>query len=239
MDRFSTEEKCKNYLLEMKWKDGFSCDKCSHNHYWKKKEHPYMRVCKNCRHINSVTANTLFHKVKFESGKAFPIMFEMATTTKSCSSTVMARKPGINQKTAWLFMSKVRKAMSSSGSYPFGGSCEVDEILIGRKVSGKRGRGAKVDTDSWRSYTPFKGVWNIEQSKSDPKKNFQSIHRFIQQLKGWIRGIFHRIGDRHLQGYLNEFCFRMNRHLFRDTIFHTLMVRMMEHLPVTRAKLVL
>ena len=30
MDRFSNEEKCKNYLLEMKWKDGFICDKCGH-----------------------------------------------------------------------------------------------------------------------------------------------------------------------------------------------------------------
>jgi len=285
MDRFSTEEKCKNYLMEIKWKDGFSCDKCHHTCYWEKKGNPYVRVCKSCRHINSITANTLFHKVKFELRKAFLILFEMSTTTKSCSSTVMARKLGINQKTAWLFMSKVRKAMSSSGTYPLEGNCEVDEILIGGKQAGKRGRGAKgkkkasiliekdkrggikraygmkienfstkelrkifdkhitkkakVDTDLWRSYAPLKKEWDIEQSKSDPKENFQSIHRFIQQLKGWIRGIFHRINDQYLQGYLDEYCFRLNRHLFRDTIFHTLTKRMMTHPPTTKTMLVL
>ncbi|MEQ9405627.1 MAG: IS1595 family transposase [Cyclobacteriaceae bacterium] len=285
MERFSNEEKCKNYLMEMKWKDGFECDKCAHTHYWVKKDNAYVRVCKSCRHINSITANTLFHKVKFPLRKAFLILFEMATTTKSCSSPVMARKLGINQKTAWLFMTKVRAAMSSSGTHPLEGICEVDEILIGGKQSGKRGRGAKgkkkasvlvekdnrggikraygmkidnfstkelmkifdkhitnkakVDTDLWRSYTPLKQKWDITQSRSDPNENFQSIHRFIQQLKGWIRGIFHRINDHYLQGYLDEFCFRLNRHLFRDTIFHTLVNKMMSHQPVPRTKLIL
>lgn len=285
MDRFSNEEKCKNYLKHIKWSDEFSCDKCGHHHYWTKKGNACVRVCKSCRHINSVTANTLFHKLKFPLRKAFLILFEMSTTTKSCSSTVMARKLGINQKTAWLFMSKVRKAMSSSGGHSLEGFCEVDEILIGGKQGGKRGRGAegkkkasiliekdskggikraygmkienfstkelrrifevhiskkaKVDTDLWQSYTPLKEEWDIEQSKSNPKENFQSIHRFIQQLKGWIRGIFHKINDRYLQGYLDEFCFRLNRHLFRNTIFHTLINKMMIHKAIKRTELIL
>ena len=285
MDRFPTNEKCKNHLMEMKWKDGFSCDKCRCKNYWEKKENPYVRVCKSCRHINSITANTLFHKVKFPLRKAFFILFEMSTTTKSCSSAVMARKLGINQKTAWLFMSKTRKAMSSSRAHPLEGICEVDEILIGGKQEGKRGRGAegkkkaailiekdnkggikraygmkvkdfstkalrkifdrhisekaKINTDLWRSYTPLKGEWDIEQTKSDPKQNFQAIHRFIQQLKGWIRGVFHSIKDEYLQGYLDEFCFRFNRHLFRETIFDSLVNKMMTHPPCPRAKLIL
>jgi len=63
--------------------------------------------------------------------KAFLIIFKMSTTTKGCSSPVIARKYGINQKTAWLFMSKIRKAMASSGHHPLEVSCEVDEIMIG------------------------------------------------------------------------------------------------------------
>lgn len=285
MDRFSNEEKCKEYLLELKWGAGFKCDKCNHLHYWKKKGNPYARVCKSCRHINSVTANTLFHKVKFGLRKAFLILFEMSTTTKGCSSPVIARKYGINQKSAWLFMSKVRKAMSSSRNYPLDGRCEVDEILIGGHKSGKPGRGAlgkkkacivveksnkggvkrayglkvanfstleltklfekhidskaKVETDLWRSYQPLKESWDISQSKSEPQKNFQTIHRFIQQLKSWMRGIFHKVTDGYLQGYLDEFCFRLNRHLNKDTIFHTLTERMIKHQPVPKSKLIL
>ena len=69
-------------------------------------------------------------------------LFKMSTTTKGCSSPVIARKYGINQKTAWLFMSKIRKAMASSGHHPLEVSCEVDEIMIGGHRTGKPGRGA-------------------------------------------------------------------------------------------------
>ncbi len=100
IERFPNDEKCKEYLADIKWKDGFVCDKCSHTACWMKKGDPYVRVCKSCRHINSSTANTLFHKVKFGLRKAFLILFEMSTTTKSCSSPVIARKYGIYQTTA-------------------------------------------------------------------------------------------------------------------------------------------
>ncbi len=123
--------------------NGFSCSKCNHSYYWINKKDPFVRVCKGCRHIESVTANTLFHKVKFSLRKAFLIIFEMSTTTKGCSSPVLARKYGINQKTAWLFMFKVRKAMASSEQYPLEGNCEVDEIMIGGHRRGKPGRGAQ------------------------------------------------------------------------------------------------
>lgn len=284
MDRFSNDEKCKKYLADIKWADGFMCDKCRHTHFWMKKTDPFVRVCKSCRHINSATANTLFHKVKFGLRKAFLILFEMSTTTKGCSSPVMARKYGINQKSAWLFMSKVRNAMASSGQYPLTGSCEVDEILIGGKREGKPGRGAagkkkasivvekdakgnikrayglrianfstqelrkifdqhididaQVETDLWRSYTSLAKSWKISQSKSNPPENFQTIHRLIQQLKSWIRGIYHKVSDAHLQGYLDEFCFRINRCLHKETNFHTLLKRMMANQPMPRYKLV-
>lgn len=284
MERFANEEKCKKYLADIKWADGFVCDKCKHTHFWTKKTDEYVRVCKSCRHINSATANTLFHKVKFGLRKAFLILFEMSTTTKGCSSPVMARKYGINQKSAWLFMSKVRNAMASSGQYPLTGSCEVDEILIGGKREGKPGRGAagkkkasivvekdargnikrayglrianfstqelrkifdrhididaKIETDLWRSYSSLTNSWKISQTKSNPPENFQTIHRFIQQLKSWIRGIYHKVSDEYLQGYLDEFCFRINRHLHKGTNFNTLLNRMMAHQPMPRYKLV-
>lgn len=283
MDRFSNDEKCKEYLADIRWSAGFTCSKCNHTHFWMNKNDPYVRVCKGCRHINSATANTLFHKVKFGLRKSFLILFEMSTTTKGCSSPVIARKYGINQTTAWLFMAKVRKAMASSGRYPITGTCEVDEIFIGGKKAGKPGRGAagkkkvsvvvekdarggikraygvkiadfstlelrkifdqhidveaKVETDLWRSYQPLKGSWNITQSKSSPTENFQTIHRFIQQMKSWIRGIYHHISNNHLQGYLDEFCFRLNRQLYREGNFNRLAVRMMEHAPMPRHKL--
>ncbi|MGK7396010.1 MAG: IS1595 family transposase [Candidatus Cyclobacteriaceae bacterium M3_2C_046] len=126
---FSDTEKCKNYLSQIKWKDGFKCPSCGHDQSWKGVK-PYTKVCKNCRYIESITANTIFHKIKFDLRKAFFILFEMSATTKSCSSTIMSARYEINQKTAWLFMSKVRKAMESSKLHPLKGPCEVGDFTI-------------------------------------------------------------------------------------------------------------
>ena len=102
-DTFSTSEKCKIYLENYKWKDGFECSKCNGKTNWKGKK-PFTKVCKSCRHVESVTANTLFYKVKFDLKKAFMIAFEMSTSSKGSSSVNLAKRYGVNQKTAWKFM---------------------------------------------------------------------------------------------------------------------------------------
>lgn len=143
-DRFKTENDCLNYLIELKWNDGFICSKCSNNTFWKSSNPENLnRCCKNCRHINSPTSNTLFHKVKFGVRKAFFIIFECSSTTKSMSSNMISKRYTINPKTAWGFMHKIRIAMESSKKFPIEGSCEVDEFYLGGKEEGLTGRGAQ------------------------------------------------------------------------------------------------
>nr|MDA3928506.1 IS1595 family transposase [Prolixibacteraceae bacterium] len=93
-----------------------------------------------CSHTESVTANTLFHKVKFGLRKSFFICFEMATTTKSLSASYVAVRFGVTEKTGRLFMHKVREAMKSSENQPMNGTVHVDEFVIGGKEEGKVGR---------------------------------------------------------------------------------------------------
>ncbi|TAG57601.1 MAG: IS1595 family transposase [Cytophagales bacterium] len=86
---------------------------------------------------------------------------------------------------------------------------------------------AKVMTDKWSGYFPLKKEFQIDQQKSKPKENFKVMHRGIQQLKSWIRGIHHSVNPDYLQGYLNEFCYRINRSIFKESIFDNLLNRMM------------
>lgn len=137
-ERFSTDEKCKEYLSEIKWGDGFTCVKCSHTASQIRKD--YSRTCNKCSHTETATANTLFHKVKFGVRKAFFIIFEMSTTTKSLSASYMGVRFGITEKTARLFMHKVREAMKSSKKHPMNGNIHIDEFVVGGKEEGKIGR---------------------------------------------------------------------------------------------------
>jgi len=137
-DRFKTDENCKEYLANFKWENGFQCVKCSHAGCQIRKD--FSRTCNKCSHTETASSNTLFHKVKFGLRKAFFMCFEMSTTTKSLSASYMGVRFGVTEKTARLFMHKVRKAMKSSENYPMDGTVHIDEFVIGGKEKGKVGR---------------------------------------------------------------------------------------------------
>ena len=137
-DRFKTDEDCKKYLASVKSKFRYKCLRCNHTACQVRAD--LARQCNICGHIESTTANTLFHKVKFGVRKAFFICFEMATSTKSLSASYMGVRYGVTEKTARLFMLKVREAMSSSGNNPMDGEVHVDEFVVGGREIGKIGR---------------------------------------------------------------------------------------------------
>ena len=137
-EHFKTDNNCKEYLSEIKWEEGFTCVKCGNKTSQIRKDHS--RTCNKCSHTETAPSNTLFHKVKFGLRKAFFIAFEMSTTTKSLSASQMGVRYGVTEKTARLFMYKVREAMKSSENHPIEGIVHVDEFVIGGKEKGKVGR---------------------------------------------------------------------------------------------------
>lgn len=135
---FNSDIKCKEYLANIKWEEGYKCRKCGHSASQVRKD--FSRTCNKCSDTESPTANTLFHKVKFGIQKAFYICFEMATSTKSLSASYLSVRLSITEKTARLFMHKVRESMKSSEQNFMDGNVQVDEFVIGGKEEGKIGR---------------------------------------------------------------------------------------------------
>ena len=137
-DRFKTDVNCQEYLSFVKWNDGYSCRKCGHTRCQVRKD--YSRTCNKCSDTESPGANTLFHRVRFGLRKAFFIVFEMASSTKSLSASYMGVRYGVTEKTARMFMHKVREVMKSSENHPMDGNVDVDEFVLGGRESGKIGR---------------------------------------------------------------------------------------------------
>jgi transposase-like protein len=136
---FKEEDDCRQYLFDLKWKDGYRCRKCGCTKSHKGKTRFHLR-CQSCCYDESVTANTVFHKLKIPLLKAFGMSFRLAVKKKGMSTTELAREFSVNQKSSWLFKRKSQEAMKSSGKYPLDGKVEVDEMLIGGPEKGKRGR---------------------------------------------------------------------------------------------------
>jgi len=93
-------------------------------------------------------------------------------------------------------------------------------------------KNAKLRTDGWSGYSPFKKEYlNLVQESSDKKGgNFGEIHRCIMMLKAWLRGMHHSV--KHLQNYLDEYCYRFNRSTMNGAIFDNLLLRTVQHQPV-------
>jgi transposase-like protein len=137
--KFSTDRDCLEYLSMVKWGDGFECKKCKHTRHCKGIGE-FDRQCSRCRYLESPTAGTLFHKVKFPLVKAFYAVYFISTNKKGITSTELGRKLDLKQKVCWLFKRKVMKAMESSGNFPLVGTVEVDETFVGGQDDQSRGR---------------------------------------------------------------------------------------------------
>lgn len=138
-EQYTSSDDCLKYLAEMKWKEGFKCRKCGHTHSCDGKA-AHSRQCTSCRYVESPTAQTLFHKVKFDLLKAFYIVYFVATNKKGITSTELSRKLNLRQKTCWSFKRKVMKAMKSSENHKIESDAEVDETVFGGQEEGVRGR---------------------------------------------------------------------------------------------------
>lgn len=138
--RFSTDERCYEYLSRIKWEDEkYICKKCSYAK-WCKGKKPHSRKCLRCKNDESPTAGTMFDKVKFPMHLAFHILFKVSARKKGVSTLELSREFGLRQKTCWGFKWKIQQIMGSSGKYPIQGEVHVDECLIGGPEERKRGR---------------------------------------------------------------------------------------------------
>jgi len=92
---------------------------------------------------------------------------------------------------------------------------------------------ASVRTDEWQGYKPIAREYQIEQVPSLNGSNFKQMHHVIHQVKTWVRTTFSWVHQGHINRYLDEFCFRINRSIYKQTIFHRLIDRMIIANPIT------
>lgn len=55
---FSTEKACENYLINLRWPEGFRCPACGHAEAWRLQDGLFK--CADCGRKTSVTSGTLF-----------------------------------------------------------------------------------------------------------------------------------------------------------------------------------
>lgn len=139
--RFSSDEACRQYLIESRWPEGFVCPKCGgHEAWWK----PARKVfeCKACRHQTSVTAGTVLHRSKMPLPLWFWGAYLTTTHTPGLSALQFARQTDLRYETAFQMLHKLRAGLVREGRDKLTGIVEVDETYVGGERQGPGGRGA-------------------------------------------------------------------------------------------------
>jgi transposase-like protein len=146
-DKYRDEAACINALADLKWPEGFSCDKCQGRKAYHLPSRPRLFECAACGHQHSITAGTVFHKTRTPLRKWFVAGYLIAHDKRGVSALYISRELAIRYDTAWLMCHKIRHALTeSSTDFLLDDYVEVDEAFYGgRKQKGNRGRAQNSD----------------------------------------------------------------------------------------------
>jgi hypothetical protein len=110
---FATEDDCLKFIADKKWSEGFICRKCGHANYCQGKM-PYSRRCTRCKHDESATANTIFHRCHIPLTEAFRIAY-MVCNDPSISTYELSRRIELRQMTCWKLKARLMDCIKNRG----------------------------------------------------------------------------------------------------------------------------
>lgn len=140
--RFLTDSACIDYLIHVRWPDGFRCPRCGASSAWQTRRGLWH--CRPCHAQTSVTAGTIFHGSRKPLRLWFRAMWHITSQKYGANALGLQRRLALGSyETAWYWLHKLRRAMVRPGREQLSGCVQVDETYVGgRKKPGKRGRGA-------------------------------------------------------------------------------------------------
>lgn len=268
MEKFNSEDRCREYLEALRWPSGVCCTRCGSLSVSKiVKRHQY--DCNDCRYQFSPMAGTVFHDTHLPLTKWFLAVYLMCESKKGISACQIQRTLGIGYKAAWYLCHRIREAMKSDDSEKLKGIVEADETFVGGRYDKRRKRashekpcvvgvierggdvraekirsrgaraisaflkesvepGSRLMTDDYAGYAKVGRDYDhavIQHSKLQYVEGLthtNSIENFWSLFKRGVIGSFHKVSEKHLDRYLDEFTYRFNgredERLFQNTI---------------------
>jgi transposase-like protein len=102
-------------------------------------------------------------------------------------------------------------------------------------------KSSTVVTDCFSIYNTFPEEYEHIKFKSDSpegQKALEWLHVFISNTKAFIQGTYHGLSDRHLQVYMDEYCYRFNRRHYIKELFPRLLNACVNTKTITMAELI-
>lgn len=108
---YPTDESCYSFLVDLKWNLSFKCKKCENELYFELPKQ-FSRRCTKCNYIESATAHTIFHHLRFPIVKAFYIVF-LVYTRKGITIDELSKMIDLRAGTCHTFKQKITEVMQN------------------------------------------------------------------------------------------------------------------------------
>lgn len=147
--RFSTEERCRATIRELRWPGGFRCPGCGSDRADINARGLFR--CQDCQKQTSEVSGTTLAGARIPLVTWFSVLWVMSETPSGISASALAKLPDpddddrnlVTYKTAWLLLQKIRRVMQQTPTEPSHGRVEVSVETLDVVELGQFGRQGK------------------------------------------------------------------------------------------------
>lgn len=146
-EMFPNEDAARQYIEAFRWPNGPICPHCQESKRIYEKKGGYYR-CNACLETFTVRTKSIFERSHVPLHKWIHAMYQLMTARKGVSSLQLSKEIGVQQRTAWFMLHRLREACGKDIAM-LSGIVEMDECYVGGKESNKhdkdklnKGRGA-------------------------------------------------------------------------------------------------
>lgn len=135
--RFPTEASALNFIISMKYANGYHCPKCGciHKGIYRSNKRTKILHCNNCNSEFSILAGTIFENTHLDLRMWLYAMNLVIVVKKGISACQLQRELGMKSyKGAWRMLHLIRQAMAKEEyNDVFEAVVEIDETYVGGK----------------------------------------------------------------------------------------------------------
>jgi transposase-like protein len=139
MERFGTDEACRAHMESVRWPGGPICPRCGAiNNAKPIRSRPGLYRCGECGKQFTVTVGTALEGSHLPLRVWYLAMYLMLSTAKPISAMSLSRQLGIQYRTCWHLLRRLRAMLAGGEKLPLAGVIEADETYVGGKATNRQ-----------------------------------------------------------------------------------------------------